>query len=209
MAIHAYLQKNIGKNEVTDVQEMLAKFAGERNWTIATTSVETEGGATYNCPGLFHLLAICKPGDILLIAQVDRLTRLNVETWDQLRSEINARGVLVVSPALPTTWAFGSAEPTELWGPVNQAINSTLLDVLATVARKAQENKRWLQRQGIAATKAAGGYRGRPENTRRNDEIIAMLRSGRTWESVRNKVRCSNSTIARMAKRIKTEPVDE
>ncbi|WFS03334.1 recombinase family protein [Rhizobium tumorigenes] len=209
MAIHAYLQKSIGKSEATGANETLAKFAGERNWAIATTGVESEGGATHNCPGLFHLLAVCKPGDILLIAQVDRLTRLNIETWDRLRTEINARGVLLVSPDLPTTWAFGSPEPSEIAGLVNQAINSTLLDVLSTLARKAQEDKRWLQRQGIAATKAAGGYRGRPENTRRNDEIIAMLRSGRTWESVRNKVRCSNSTIARMAKRMKTESAEE
>lgn len=53
--------------------------------------------------------------------------------------------------------------------------------------------------------KAAGAYRGRPEDTKRNEAIIAMLKRDQTWESIRHATKCSNSTIARLAKRIKKE----
>ncbi|MGV2125518.1 hypothetical protein ACQZ4R_20765 [Agrobacterium vitis] len=49
----------------------------------------------------------------------------------------------------------------------------------------------------------AGAYRGRPEDIKRNDAIMAMLKRGQTWDSIRNATGCSNSTIARLAKRVK------
>lgn len=55
----------------------------------------------------------------------------------------------------------------------------------------------------IAKAKDAGAYRGRPEDAKRNDAIMATLRRGQTWESIRHATRCSNSTIARLAKRVK------
>lgn len=209
MAIHAYLPTSINRKGSKRAHAKLIEFAKERNWAIASTGIENESGTSGKCPGLFLLLADCKHGDILLIAQIDRLARLNIDNWDQLRAEITARGVLIVSPDIPTSWTSGSPEPSEMGTRIDQAITITMLDVVSTIARKAQEEKRWLQHQGIAAAKAAGTYRGRPENTRRNDEIIAMLRKGETWQSVRNKVECSNSTIARMSKRIKNSHVHE
>ena len=58
------------------------------------------------------------------------------------------------------------------------AINSMLLDMLAAVARKDYEDRRRRQAQGIANAKAAGVYRGRPEDKDRNAGIAGMLRSG-------------------------------
>ncbi len=209
MVIHAYLPTSLNKKGAKRAHTRLLEFAKERNWTIASTGTESEGGASSRCPGLFLLLSDCKPGDILLIAQIDRLARLNTDNWNQLRAEMTTRDVLIVSPDIPTSWTSGSPEANEPRSRIDQAITATMIDVLSTIARKAQEEKRWLQHQGIAAAKAAGSYRGRPENTGRNDEIIAMLRRGESWLSVRNKVQCSNSTIARMSKRIKNKLADE
>ena len=164
--------------------------------------VENESGATLQRPQLFRLLADCQPGDILLVEQIDRLTRLTLSDWDKLRAEIRAREVLIVSLDLPTSWMMMSAERDEIQGRIFHAINSMMLDVLAAIARKDYEDRRRRQSQGIAIAKAAGGYRGRPEDTKRNEAIMTMLRRGQTWESIRNATRCSNSTIARLAKRI-------
>ena len=40
-----------------------------------------------------------------------------------------------------------------------------MLDMLAAVARKDYEDRRRRQAQGIVKAKAAGAYRGRPEDT--------------------------------------------
>jgi DNA invertase Pin-like site-specific DNA recombinase len=49
------------------------------------------------------------------------------------------------------------------------AINGMLLDMLAAVARKDYEDRRRRQKQRQEKAKAAGVYKGRPEDTKRND----------------------------------------
>jgi hypothetical protein len=53
--------------------------------------------------------------------------------------------------------------------------------MLAAVARKNYEDRRRREAQGIVKAKAAGAYRGRPEDTARNAGIATMLRSGMSW----------------------------
>jgi DNA invertase Pin-like site-specific DNA recombinase len=60
-----------------------------------------------------------------------------------------------------------------------------MLDMLAAVARKDYEDRRRRQAQGIVKAKAAGAYRGRPEDTARNAGIAGMLHSGMTLADAR------------------------
>jgi DNA invertase Pin-like site-specific DNA recombinase len=48
-----------------------------------------------------------------------------------------------------------------------------MLDMLAAIARKDYTDRR--QVQGIERAKSQGKYRGRPDNTERNDALIGML----------------------------------
>ena len=48
-------------------------------------------------PELFRLLSDAQPGDILLVEQVDRLSRLTAEDWERLKAELTARHVRVVA----------------------------------------------------------------------------------------------------------------
>ena len=203
MFIRAYLRASTKDQDAKRAEVELKKFAADRQWKIAATYIENESGATLKRPELFRLLADCQPGDILLVEQIDRLTRLNLDDWDQLRRQITERQVLIVSLDLPTSWTMMSVERDEIQGRIFQAINSMMLDVLAAIARKDYEDRRRRQTQGIAAAKVVGAYRGRPEDTKRNDAIMAMLKRGQTWESIRDATACSNSTIARLAKRVK------
>jgi DNA invertase Pin-like site-specific DNA recombinase len=81
------------------------------------------------------------------------------------------------------------------------AMNAMLLDVFAAVARKNFEDRRRRQSQGQARAKAEGRYKGRPEDTKRNAGIAAMLRSGSSWSQVQATTGCSRATIAKIAKR--------
>jgi DNA invertase Pin-like site-specific DNA recombinase len=47
---------------------------------IAARYMENESGAKLDRPELFRLLADCDPGDVLLVEQVDRLSRLTAPT---------------------------------------------------------------------------------------------------------------------------------
>ena len=80
-------------------------------------------------------------------------------------------------------------------------INAMMLDMLAAVARKDYDDRRKRQAQGVDKAKAAGAYRGRPENTNRNAGIAAMLNGGASWTTIQDATGCSRATIAKVAKR--------
>ncbi len=81
-------------------------------------------------------------------------------------------------------------------------INSMMLDVLAAVARKDYEDHRRRQAQGQEKAEVEGKYKGRAENTARNDGIAAMLRSSASWSTIQAATGCSRATVAKIAKRL-------
>mgnify|MGYP000193836307 FL=1 len=103
MFVRAYLRASTQEKDATRARAALEAFATERGLTVAAWYVENESGASLKRPELFRLLSDCKAGDVLLIEQVDRLSRLNDADWDALKSEISARGVRVVALDLPTS----------------------------------------------------------------------------------------------------------
>ena len=165
--------------------------------------MENESGASLKRPELFRLLADCQPGDVLLVEQVDRLSRLGAEDWDTLKAEIKTRRVRVVALDLPASWQMTTGNGDDLTSRMFDAINSMLLDMLAAIARKDYEDRRRRQAQGIAKAKERGAYRGRPEDTERNKAIMAMLRSGQSWGSIVAATGASRSTLSRLAKRVR------
>lgn len=203
MFVRSYLRASTHEQDAKRAEGQLKAFAKERGWTIAACYVENESGATLKRPELFRLLADSQPGDILLVEQIDRLTRLNMDDWERLRREIDRREVLIVSLDLPTSWMMMALDRDEIQWRIFRAINNTTLDIMAALARKDYDDRRRRQRQGIESAKQAGAYRGRPEDTRRNEAIMAMLRKGQTWESIRHATGCSSSTLGRLAKRVK------
>lgn len=202
MFVRAYLRASTSDQDATRARAQLDAFAEERGLKIAAAYVENESGTTLVRPELFRLLRDCRPGDVLLIEQVDRLSRLTEEDWRKLRAEIDAKRVRIVSLDLPTSWSF-AAPSDEFTGRVFQAINAMMLDVLAAAARKDYDDRRRRQAQGQARAKAAGLYKGRPEDTARNEAIASMLRAKQTWTQIIAATGCSRSTLKRIADRMK------
>lgn len=202
MFVRAYLRASTKEQDATRARADLEAFANERGLTIAATYVENESGASLQRPELFKLLADSHPGDILLVEQVDRLSRLNAADWERLRGEIRQRQVKVVALDLPTSWQLATAHSDDFTARMAEAIKGMLLDMLAAIARKDYEDRRRRQAQGIASAKAEGSYKGRPENTKRNEAILKMLRSGQSWNTIIGATGCSRSTLSRLAKRL-------
>lgn len=205
MFVRAYLRASTQEQDATRSQAELEEFAAERGLTIAATYVENMSGATLNRPELFRLLTDCRPGDILLVEQIDRLSRLDILGWTLLRRKIAEKQVRVVALDLPTSWQLVTASSDEFSRRMSDAINGMMLDMLAAIARKDYEDRRRRQEQGIATAKANGAYKGRPENTERNDAITKMLAAGQSWNTIVQATGCSRSTLSRLTKRLKAE----
>jgi DNA invertase Pin-like site-specific DNA recombinase len=203
MFVRAYLRASTDEQDASRAKDQLKAFAAERDLSIAACYVENESGAKLARPELFRLLADTHPGDILLVEQVDRLSRLTAEDWERLKSELTARHVRVVALDLPTSWMMATKSADEFTGRMFEAINGMLLDMLAAVARKDYVDRRRRQAQGQAKAKAEGRYKGRPEDVERNVGIARMLGAGQSWGSIQSATGCSRATIAKIAKRIK------
>lgn len=202
MFVRAYLRASTEDQDASRAKGDLDRFAGERGLTIAAYYVENESGAKLHRPELFRLLSDCSPGDLLLVEQVDRLSRLSAEDWETLKAEIAARHVRVVALDLPTSWLMARAETDAFTERMFDAINGMLLDVLAAIARKDYEDRRRRQAQGIEKAKSAQKYRGRLEDAKRNEAIVRMLEAKQTWSSIVAATGCSRSTLSRLNKRV-------
>lgn len=198
--IRAYLRASTKDQDADRARADLERFAAEKGLRIAARYVENESGAKLDRPELFRLLADCEPGDVLLVEQVDRLSRLNAEDWNRLKAQITAKRVRVVALDLPTSHQLIQTGADEFTARMLDAINGMMLDMLAAIARKDYEDRRRRQQQGIEKAKASGVYRGRPADGKRNAAIKDMLRGGQSWSSIISATGCSRSTLARLAK---------
>lgn len=199
MFVRAYLRASTNQQDALRGRGALNAFAVDQGLRIAARYVENESGAKLHRPELFRLLDDCEPGDVLLVEQVDRLSRLTSPDWIKLRAAIDAKQVRIVALDLPTSWSL-AAPVDEFTGRMFAAVNNMMLDVLAAVARKDYEDRRRRQSEGTARAKAEGLYKGRPENKARNTAIAVMLRDGRTWRQVMDATGCSRTLLAKISR---------
>lgn len=200
MLIRSYLRASTQEQDVQRARSALEAFAAERGLTIATHYVENESGATLKRPELFRLLDDSHPGDVLLIEQVDRLSRLNAADWQTLKAKIQDKRVRVVALDLPTSWQLAAAGD-DLTQRMLEALNGMMLDMLAAIARKDYEDRRRRTAEGIAKAKAEGGkYRGRQPDTERHKMIMGLLDKGVSWSEVCKATGASRSTLSRLTR---------
>ena len=204
--IRAYLRASADVQDATRARAQIEAFAAERQMQVASWYVENESGAKLARPELFRLLADSHPGDVLLCEQIDRLSRLGAADWEKLKSELATRQVRVVALDLPTSWMMATTSKDDFTTRAFEAINCMMLDMLAAISRKDYEDRRRRQHEGIERSRAAGKFRGRPENTRRNKRIISMLAAGTSYSAIQEATHCSRATVAKLAKRAKAAP---
>lgn len=207
MFVRAYLRASTAEQDASRGRTALDAFANEQGLRIAARYVENESGAKLERPELFRLLADCEQGDVLLVEQVDRLSRLSSPDWLRLRKLIDAKQLRIVALDLPTSWNL-TAPADEFTARMFAAVNGMMLDVLAAVARKDYEDRRRRQAEGTAKAKAAGLYKGRPENKTRNSAISSLLADGRSWREIMNATGCSRTLLAKIARNRRVERAD-
>jgi DNA invertase Pin-like site-specific DNA recombinase len=199
--IRAYFRASTNEQDAARARAQVEAFAAGHAMQIAAWYIENESGAKLARPELLRLLSDSHPGDVLLVEQVDRLSRLNTADWDRLKVELASRKVRVVALDLPTSWVMATGKVDDFTARMFDAINGMMLDMLAAVARKDYEDRRRHEMQGQAKAKAEGKYVGRPENKRRNARIAAMLAARTSYTDIQKATGCSRATVAKVAKR--------
>ncbi|MBG13049.1 MAG: hypothetical protein CL553_07830 [Alcanivorax sp.] len=199
MFVRAYLRASTEDQNAERAKRELKDFAREHGQRIAAYYVENVSGATLDRPELQRLLRDAESGDILLLEQVDRLTRLKEEDWQQLKRQIEDKGLLVVAKDLPTSFqAFQVQESQDFMRSMLKAINTMMLDMLAAIARKDYVDRRRRQTQGIEKAKKQGKYRGRKPDTRKHDYVLKLREAGHSLNDVAGMTGYSKATVCRI-----------
>ena len=103
--IRAYLRASTHEQDATRAKNVLNTFASNQKLVICNYYIENESGAKLQRPELFRLLADCQSQDVLLVEDVDRLSRLTAEDWDALKTIIKSKNIRVVAVNVPAILA--------------------------------------------------------------------------------------------------------
>lgn len=199
--IRGYLRASTDDQNAERAREALSKFAEEHGARVAAWYMENASGAKADRSELMRLLSDSGPGDVLLIEQVDRLTRLTRDDWDSLKTAIQKAGVRVVSLDLPTSHAaMRVVSGDDFTGRMLDAVNAMLLDMLAAVARKDYEDRRRRQIQGIEQAKIRNVYQGRPADEALHVKIKELRDKGFSIRKTAELAGCAPSTVQRVLK---------
>ncbi|MEG0281514.1 MAG: recombinase family protein [Morganella sp. (in: enterobacteria)] len=176
MFVFGYLRASTSEQDASRAKNALKAFANQNGHRIAGWYIDNVSGTTMNRPELIRLLGDAEPGDVILIEQVDRLTRLDDAGWETLRKQITDKQLAIVSLDLPTSHlALSSTVSDDFTRSMLKAVNGMMLDMLAAIARKDYEDRRRRQAEGISKAKAEGRYRGRVADEQKH-ELIRTLR---------------------------------
>jgi DNA invertase Pin-like site-specific DNA recombinase len=99
----AYLRASTDERDATREKDQLKAFSAERGLEVVSWYTENESGTKLARPELFRLLSDAHQGDILLVEQVDRLSRLTAADWEALKAQLAMKHIRVVALDLPTS----------------------------------------------------------------------------------------------------------
>lgn len=199
--IRAYLRASTDDQNASRARQALNAFVNEKGAMVASWYVENASGTKADRTELARLIDDSQPGDILLVEQVDRLTRLTKGDWDRLKGAIQSAGLRVVSLDLPTSHTALTVDANDdFTGRMIDAVNSMLLDMLAAVARKDYEDRRRRQAEGITKAKEQGRYKGRPVDQDKHRRIIELRSKGFSIRKTADIIGCGISTVQRAEK---------
>ncbi|PCD90195.1 recombinase family protein [Vibrio mediterranei] len=176
MKIRAYLRASTSEQNAERAKEYVRNFAESQGHVIEKFYVEQASGRIYERPELNRLIEDSIAGDVLLVEQVDRLTRMKTEDWEKLKDKLKFNGLRVVAIDLPTSYQILTPSADQLTSEVMSAvlkgINNLMLDVLAAMASKDYEDRRRRQAEGIAQNKA--NFRGKQQVQETVDKCLEV-----------------------------------
>ncbi|CAK2396986.1 serine recombinase [Vibrio splendidus] len=207
MYIFGYLRASTIEQDAERAKKTLSEFVEQKGLRIAAWYVEQESGASLQRPKLLQLLSDAKKGDLIMIEQIDRLSRLNESSWSKLKEMLYEKELKVISLDLPTSHIAMAPEISdEFTNSMIKAINNMMMDMLAAISRKDYEDRRRRQKEGIDKAKTMGKYRGRRPDLELHEQIykLRVLKEMSINETAKF-VGVSPRTVVRVVKRMRVE----
>lgn len=200
--VRAYLRASTKEQDADRAKNSLEDFAKVNNLDICSFYIENESGAKLHRPQLFRLLDDCRSGDILLIEDIDRLSRLNGKDWDMLKAIIKNKNVNIVAVNVPMTHSIlnYSNDINDFDKRMIRAMGDMMIDMLAAVSRRDYEQRRERQAQGIRKAKSEGKYKGRKTNYDLYESIVKLDKAGYKYVEIVKLLRTSSRTISKAKK---------
>jgi len=176
MFIRAYLRASTENKFADRAKEILVQFVQERGHKIASYYRENISGTKLERVELGRLLMDSHHNDILLVEQIDHLTRLSNSDWMTLKKMIEQHELRIVSLDVPTSWLALSDKAPSKTDPiicaVITAINNMLIDLMAAMSHKDWLSRRQRQRQGIERAHTPGKYQGKQADQERHQKVL-------------------------------------
>ena len=162
-------------SQSTDVQVKALQDAG---CTVVRTE-KISGSSRNGRDELANILDFLQSGDVLVVCKLDRLGR-NTRDVLNLVHEIDQKGasLQVLEPAIDTAGAMGKM----------------VLTVLGMVSEMELSFIKQRQAEGIAAAKARGVYKGRPQSVD-HAAILQLKSQGLGVTAIAAKMGCSRGTV--------------
>ncbi len=207
MYIFGYLRASTSDQNAKRAQSTLHQFVQEKGLRVAGWYIENESGASLQRPELLRLLEDAAIGDAIIIEQIDRLSRLDEQSWFKLKEMLQEKELKVISLDLPTSHiALSPQISDDFTNSMIKAINSMMMDMLAAIARKDYQDRRRRQAEGIKKAKAEGKYRGRQADLDLHEKIYQLRVINKLSISETAKLaNVSGRTVIRVVKKLSNE----
>lgn len=198
-----YCRASTAEQHADRALESLREFSKERGWRVQREFIENASGAVLERPELDALLNVARTGDVLLVESIDRLSRLTGDEWERLKAAIQGKGLSIVAADLPTSWQLLNSPTSDLTSGILRAVNSMMIDILATMARVDYETRRARQAQGIERAKAEGKFKGKQRDTDLREKVQGYLQKGTySADEIAKIVGCGRATVFRIKKEL-------
>ena len=186
------------------IQE-IERYCNEHEMALTNIFTDQETGKNFNRPRYTVLVEdVLRPGDILIVTELDRLGRNKYDTMQQIQ-RIKNMGVRLMVLELPTTLMDLSVMDNAMARMMLETINNMMLELYASMAQAELEKKEKRQREGIEAKKLRGEWDdyGRPSVMKQEtfDENFQSVVSGETTPTqLRKNLGMTHSTFYRYRK---------
>lgn len=158
MAVYGYHRTSTKEQHLDRGIYEIRKFCKESKMDLVNIFTDQQTGKNFNRPRYIVLLEdVLRPGDILLITELDRLGRNKRETMKEIQ-RLRDMGVRLMVLELPTTLMDMSKMDNTLAKMMLETINNMMLELYASMAEAEMEKKEKRQREGIERKKGRGEW---------------------------------------------------
>ena len=205
MQIYGYHRTSTKEQHLDRGIQEIERYCNEHEMALTNIFTDQETGKNFNRPRYTVLVEdVLRPGDILIVTELDRLGRNKYDTMQQIQ-RIKNMGVRLMVLELPTTLMDLSVMDNAMARMMLETINNMMLELYASMAQAELEKKEKRQREGIEAKKLRGEWDdyGRPCVMKQEtfDENYKKVISGKmTPKQLRKSLGMTHSTFYRYRK---------